>query len=381
MAKILLVDDDISTLQLVGTMLERQGHEIVAANNGNKAISLAQDVIPDLILLDITMPGPDGYQVTRILKSEQKTEGIPIILFSAKSDVNDKIMGFEAGADDYITKPIHPAELMARIKVFLSKIGKLKVDKDLPPIIIGSKRIGLLGITGGVGTTTIGLNLSIRLHQINNSGTTFCEFRPGLGSVEKLLGIKKHPNINDLLVNRPDLIKIKSIKDSLYSYNSGVNFLMSDFSPLNTDLSKNIDQMVKIFELLPRITKYNILDLGTGLSDFNKTILNDLDKIVLVLNRAHNTIDYAHILIKEMIGLGVSRERLQYLITTIGNVDIKAPISNIIEDFDIKLLGFLAPAPEIIYGSGNISRIPFVISHPEAIVTNQITTMAEKLLE
>ena len=381
MAKILLVDDDISTLQLVGTMLERQGHKIVAANNGNKAISLAQEVLPDLVLLDIEMPGPDGYQVTRTLKYEDKTSNIPIILFSAKTSVNDKIMGFEAGADDYITKPIHPAELMARIKVFLSKIGKSKEDKGLPPIIIGAKRIGLLGISGGIGTTTVGLNLAIRLHQIDNSGTAFAEFRPGLGSTAKFLGINKHPKINDILVLRPELIKFFNVEKALYPHNSGIKLLMSDFSPDNIDLSNNIDQLLKVFNLIPRISKYSFFDLGTELSEINKLILKDLDKIVLVINRAHNTIDYAHIMIKAMIALGISREKLQYLITTIGNVDIKAPISNIIEDFDIPLLGFLAPNPEVIYGSGNITRVPFVISHKDSIITNQITSMTEKLLD
>ena len=381
MAKILLVDDDISTLQIVGTMLERQGHEIVAANNGDKAISLALEVVPDLILLDITMPGPDGYQVTRTLKADKKTSKVPIILFSAKSDVNDKIIGFEAGADDYITKPIHPSELLNRIKVFLSKLGSSVDDKDLPPVILGSKRIGLIGITGGIGTTTVGLNLSLMLNKIDESGTTFAEFRPGRGSVAKFLGLKKHPNLHNLVILRPEIIRLKNIKETLFNYSSGVNLMMTDFSPENIDLSENVDQFMKIFNMLPRISKYSIFDLGTNLNELNKAVIHELDKIILVLNRAHNTIDYAHILLKNLIEMGISREKIKYLITTIGNVDIKAPISNIIEDFDIKLLGFLAPNPEVIYGSTNIDFKPFVESAPGAIVTNQITTMAEKLLE
>ncbi len=114
--KILIVDDDFDTLHMVGKMLERHGFEIAAANNGEKAIQLAQTEHPDLIILDVMMPGMDGYEVTRKLRAIETTAYIPIILFTAKAQVDDKLEGFEAGADDYLTKPTHPAELIARVK-------------------------------------------------------------------------------------------------------------------------------------------------------------------------------------------------------------------------------------------------------------------------
>ncbi|MBT6150410.1 MAG: response regulator, partial [Chloroflexi bacterium] len=101
---ILIVDDDIDTLQLVGTMLEQKGYEIIAANNGEKALQITENKIPDLIILDIMMPGIDGYEVTRRLRAIEETSIVPIILFSAKSQADDKVIGYEAGADDYLTK-------------------------------------------------------------------------------------------------------------------------------------------------------------------------------------------------------------------------------------------------------------------------------------
>jgi DNA-binding response OmpR family regulator len=98
--KILIVDDDIDTLRLVGLMLQRQGYEISAASNGIQALAMAQRERPDLILLDLMMPDIDGVEVTRRLRSIDTTKDVPIIMFTAKTQVEDKILGFEAGADD-----------------------------------------------------------------------------------------------------------------------------------------------------------------------------------------------------------------------------------------------------------------------------------------
>ena len=111
--KILIVDDDIDSLKLIGLMLQRQGYEISAASAGGQAINKAAAENPDLIILDVMMPDMDGYEVCRRLRADTTTQHIPIIMFTAKTLVDDKVSGFEAGADDYLTKPTHPAELAA----------------------------------------------------------------------------------------------------------------------------------------------------------------------------------------------------------------------------------------------------------------------------
>ncbi|HEX9028601.1 MAG TPA: response regulator, partial [Anaerolineales bacterium] len=122
--KILVVDDDLDTLRLVGLMLQRQGYEIVAANNGHQALAMAQNERPDLILLDVMMPDLDGVEVTRRLRMDPGTKDLPIIMFTAKTQMEDKLLGFEAGVDDYLTKPTQPRELFAHIKAVLARAGK-----------------------------------------------------------------------------------------------------------------------------------------------------------------------------------------------------------------------------------------------------------------
>src|SRR5215207_5695946 len=119
--KILVVDDDLDSLKLIGLMLQRNGYEVIAANAGNQALARATSDHPDLIILDVMMPDMNGYEVSRRLRKNPNTQNIPIIMFTAKTLIDDKVAGFEAGADDYLTKPTHPAELASRVKAILAR--------------------------------------------------------------------------------------------------------------------------------------------------------------------------------------------------------------------------------------------------------------------
>src|SRR4030043_1752957 len=131
--KILIVDDDLDTLRLVGLMLQHQGYRIIAASSGIQAIALSQGDKPDMVLLDIVMPDMDGYEVARKLRSDPTTSGIPIIMFTAKTQVDDKVEGFEAGADDYLTKPTQPRELFAHVKAVIARGKKPSIPVPPPP--------------------------------------------------------------------------------------------------------------------------------------------------------------------------------------------------------------------------------------------------------
>ena len=119
-ARILVVDDDIYILPLLEKMLVKFGFTVFSFTNGAEALEAAQREIPDLIMLDITMPEMDGYQVCERLKQKSDLKDIPVIFMSAMKSMKDKIKGFEVGAVDYITKPYHPMEVHARLKTHLN---------------------------------------------------------------------------------------------------------------------------------------------------------------------------------------------------------------------------------------------------------------------
>ncbi len=120
-AKLLIVDDEPAIREMVSFQLQRHGYGCQEAADANEAAEQISKQRPDLILLDWMMPGKSGIEFARELRTDHYTRDIPIILLTARDDENDKILGFEAGADDYITKPFSPKELLARIKAVLRR--------------------------------------------------------------------------------------------------------------------------------------------------------------------------------------------------------------------------------------------------------------------
>jgi two-component system alkaline phosphatase synthesis response regulator PhoP len=122
-SKILIVDDEIDTLLPLKISLEVENYHVLGASNGFEALELAKTNIPDLILLDIMMPGMDGYEVCARLKKDPVTRNIPVIMLTAKDAVREKVKGLDIGADDYVTKPFNINELKARIKSVMRRFG------------------------------------------------------------------------------------------------------------------------------------------------------------------------------------------------------------------------------------------------------------------
>ncbi len=125
MSKILIIEDETDISELVALHLEREGHDAICVANGLQAQPSVLEHQPDLIVLDLMLPGLDGTQVFKRLRADTRTSHIPVVMLTAKGQVSDKITGLELGADDYITKPFSPRELLLRISAILRRVKKV----------------------------------------------------------------------------------------------------------------------------------------------------------------------------------------------------------------------------------------------------------------
>ena len=116
--RILVVDDEKRMVTFIRLNLEHDGFDVVEAYNGSQAIDRLRDSLPDLILLDVMMPDLDGFEVLRLIR---EVTSVPVIMLTAKGEENDKVKGLELGADDYVTKPFSPRELVSRIRAVLRR--------------------------------------------------------------------------------------------------------------------------------------------------------------------------------------------------------------------------------------------------------------------
>ncbi|MFA4967527.1 MAG: response regulator transcription factor [Candidatus Margulisiibacteriota bacterium] len=156
MPKVLIIEDEKDIVQALEYNLKKEGFETSKAYDGIQGLKLATETFPDIILLDLMLPGMDGLELCRMIKKDKRTESIPIIMLTAKSGETDKIVGLEVGADDYITKPFSMRELIARIRAILKRYGKkekptgaiikfndLEIDSDRHTVKASGKEIEL----------------------------------------------------------------------------------------------------------------------------------------------------------------------------------------------------------------------------------------------
>jgi two-component system, OmpR family, phosphate regulon response regulator PhoB len=127
-ANILLVEDEPAIQELIAVNLQHAGHHVIRARDAEGALGIVKSALPDLLLIDWMLPGMSGVALARQLRQEERTRQIPIIMLTARSEEADKIAGLEAGADDYLTKPFSPRELLARIKAVLRRRAPQMTD-------------------------------------------------------------------------------------------------------------------------------------------------------------------------------------------------------------------------------------------------------------
>ena len=130
LAKILVVEDDKSISDLITLHLKKNDFEYLVVHNGEDALSHLDNFMPDFIILDWMIPGLSGLEVLRRIRNKQEYKNLPILMLTAKNSEQDKIISFESGLDDYITKPFLPSELIARVKAILKRTSQLNQDQD-----------------------------------------------------------------------------------------------------------------------------------------------------------------------------------------------------------------------------------------------------------
>lgn len=372
--KILIVDDDIDTLRLVGLMLQRQGYQIVAADNGNQALIMAQNEQPDLILLDIMMPDLDGYEVTRRLRKDPNTSAIPIIMFTAKSQVEDRVTGFEVGADDFLTKPTQPKELFSHVKEILEK--KQAAGPTAP--IQRGQLIGILAAKGGLGISTLAVNLGISLHNKTRKEVIVAELRPGEGSIALDLGLPAGEGLNQLLELDPSSLTGEEVEAALVRHSSGIRLLLSSYRPRDTQYRSMSNELNAIAKKLPDIADFVLLDLGPGIYPATEKVLDRCDQVILALEPFPNTITRTKLLIEDLTVKGFESDRLHIVLINRIPLDIQLTWNQVKDQLKNPIAVAFTPVPELAYLAAK-KNLPIVSRQPDSLISQQFAKLADTI--
>lgn len=376
-AKILVVEDDLESLKLIGLMLQSRGYQVLAALNGPQALQKATTEAPDLVLLDVMMPGMDGYEVARRLRADPRTAHLPIIMLTARGQVTDKVAGFEAGADEYLVKPVHPAELLTRIEALLARAARLG-----PPVAAPrGKSIGILGCKGGVGTSTVAINLAFTLVRGPAAGkrVVLLDVRTGSSTLALQLDLRPQQGLKVLAERDPAGLSADAVLAHADRHASGFLVLGGLPEPSGTVPPLLPAQAEAIVRSLEEAVDFVLVDMGTGLDETNRTLLRRLRYVLIVTEPQRISLLLTQALLAMLDNLEVGRHRIGIVLMNRAPTSA-TPSKEAVENFlQRQILCVIPPAPELAFQAAERGT-PMVMMQPESLVAAQFRQLAEHLV-
>lgn len=277
--RILAVDDDALNIKLVSATLGREGYQVISAGNGKEGVRKAEEELPDLIILDVMMPEMDGYQACSAIRKNPKTANIPIMMLTSLGSVEEKIRGFDAGADDYLAKPFAPDELLAHVKVLLRRVVSLPGGEGQTT----GKIIAVYSLRGGVGVSTVAANLAAGLSMVWGEPAVLVDLVMASGQSALMFNLpfrRTWANISQIPVEELDALIVNEV---LLQHPSGTRILASSPRPEQNEYltAEKVSQVIK---LLSQQYNYLVLDLPHDFRDITLAGLDSAHEILLLLS-------------------------------------------------------------------------------------------------
>jgi pilus assembly protein CpaE len=289
--------------------------------------------------------------------------------------VDDKVSGFEAGVDDYLTKPTQPRELFAHVKAVLARSGKGRstpsdtVKRDLGHVI------GVLAAKGGLGVSTLATNLAISLRLRTQQNVTLAELRPGEGSMALELGYLQPEGLGRLLQKRASDITSENVETELVSHKSEIQILPASYRPSDARINLT-DRMEAIARHLAYTANFVILDLGPGITPSTDKILEVCNELIVPLEPVSHIITRTQLLMDELIERGFGEGRLTAVLYTRSRSELNMALSNVQQQFKHPISLVFTAAPEAAFQAAR-SNIPMVLQQPDSLTSQQFLKLAD----
>jgi len=371
--RILVVDDDPIALKLVSSILTAQGYRIATVQGPKESLSILADQTFDLVLLDVLMPEIDGYELCRRLRKNPKTSELPIILLTALDTLEQKMRGFDAGADDYIAKPFEPKELIARIEVLLRRAAPRSTVEPIENI---GKVISVFSLRGGVGVSTIAANLAAGLAQLWDKQALLVDLVFTAGQAALMLNVPLRKTWADLATIPNEEIDIELLEMLLLPHPSGVRVLAAPARPEQGELITE-EKIQHVLGLLRGYYEYIIFDLPHDFSFATLEGLDVSDEILIPLSPDLASVRCTALTLSALASLDVPPAAIHLLLNWIfrgGGLPRKDMESALKRDVEI----IIPHAPKPLVAAIN-SGVPPVFGAPDTPLAALFEDMAYRM--
>jgi pilus assembly protein CpaE len=366
MARVLLIDDEPIYYKMIVHALKPHGYEVEYARTGMDGLKTVPLFSPDVIITDVRLPDLSGYEVARRLRRDERFEGIPLIFLTSQADLSNKLKAFEVGADDYLSKPFQPEELVARVGMLVRRGEVLRAARQHETVKNEAVVITAHSLRGGVGCSTLAVNLGMALYRLWEKPTLVIDSVLNAGQVALMLNASPLHTWEDLTEIRLGDIDASFIESLISKHSSGLDFIASPAYPIAIDsFSDEIWQLV--MDTLRSMYDYIIVDTAHDFSNVTIHMLNTADQLLMVMSPEMASIRSAVCALNIYDKLGFSPEKI---LPVLNNI---APMSGIKQAQVEKVLRrpvkySLPNAPAEFIRSINFGE-PFIITYPDSPVT------------
>jgi pilus assembly protein CpaE len=378
--KVLVVDDDLNIQRVLVFTLKQEGYEVLVASDGAAGVEMAKSAQPDLILMDVAMPRLDGYVATQQIRSAERGRRVPIIMLTSEADVEQRVRGLRAGADDDIVKPFHPLELMARIKALLAHSSGGLATRGRDAGTLGQLCV-FYGAKGGVGTTTIAINTAISLSREMKRRVALFDANLQFGDLRVFLdiGLDKPSVVN--AIGEPDL-DAELLKRMVVGHHAGIDLLLAPPSPATADIVAERQRndpasLTNMLNLGRKAYDYTFVDMARTIDDFNLQLFDEADVIFVVMTADLSCLKNVRLVLETMVSLGYKHDKMQ-LVLNRSNAYTGINVANAESALGRKIDHQVINEYRGAIGALN-SGEPFMSSRPDGPLGRSVTEFARAL--
>jgi pilus assembly protein CpaE len=356
MPTILAIDDEQIYLKMIAHALKPLGYEVQFATNGKQGITTAVASQPDVIISDVMMPEMNGYEMTKNLRRDPRFSQTPILILTSQAELGDKLLAFEAGADDYMSKPFEPAELVAR----------LEGGSDAARVFC------VHSLRGGAGCSSFAVNLAVGLWELWNKPTILIDSVQTAGQIAVMINSSLKRTWVDIADVTADELDFEYLDTIIGKHQNGIHFITGPTTPISAEMVKK-DTIQASIELVSPRYDYVVCDLPHDFSEISVTLLNAAETIILLLAPEMASIRAAVAALNVYKRLGYEDDKIKVVL----NWTFKSPgldQEQIERALSIPINLIVPHAPEQFIVALNLG-MPILLHSPES----QISTIFENI--
>ena len=375
--RVLLIDDEQFYYKLIQKKLKESDYELEYAKSSSEGLAKISSFDPELLIVDLMLPEMDGFQILERLRRDQKYGSIPVIVITAKDELDKKLKAFELGADDYLVKPFQPEELVARMGILIrrgraaqaAQSGTADKARDASLYVVHSLR-------GGAGSSSIVVNLGLAFQKLWGKSTLLVDGVLTAGQIALMLDAKSTATWENLVGINEETLDDVVVSEMMCEHKSGIRYIASPRFPIAADTFSN--EILKLFmDKLKYHNDFIIVDTSHDFSDMTINMLSMSNSILLIMAPEMASLRSTMGALEIYDRLGVSVDKVKIVL---NNNSSSPAIKQVqLEKVLKRSIDYVLP-----YEAGEVNRAlnfgqPFILSNPDLPICLALENMAYDL--